>query len=154
MPFLNRFSDPLYSLLRLMAGLLFACHGAQKLFGALGGPQMLHIPLMLAAGIIEFFGGLLIALGVLTAYAAFIACGEMAVAYSWATRPMASGQFAITASPPSCIALFFFTSLPVATVPGAPAACSKANRSTVRVPQTNRMDTGGLRLTVPRQGGR
>ncbi|HEX4541778.1 MAG TPA: DoxX family protein [Candidatus Acidoferrum sp.] len=81
MPTLNRYSDHLYSLMRLMAGLLFACHGAQKLFGALGGPQMLHVPLMLAAGIIEFFGGLLIALGVFTSIAALIASGEMAVAY-------------------------------------------------------------------------
>jgi putative oxidoreductase len=81
MTFLSRFSDTLYSLMRLMAGFLFACHGAQKLFGVLGSPAMRHIPLMLAAGIIEFFGGLLIALGVFTTIAAFIASGEMATAY-------------------------------------------------------------------------
>jgi putative oxidoreductase len=87
MPTLNRYSDHLYSLMRLMAGLLFACHGAQKLFGALGGPQMLHVPLMLAAGIIEFFAGLLIALGVFTSIAALIASGEMAVAYFLSHAP-------------------------------------------------------------------
>jgi putative oxidoreductase len=81
MQFLNRFSDHLYSLMRLMAGFLFACHGAQKLFGVLGGPVMRHVSLMLVAGIIEFFGGLLIALGVFTVFAAFIASGEMATAY-------------------------------------------------------------------------
>ena len=81
MTFLKRYSDHLYSLMRVIAGFLFACHGAQKLFGVLGGPEMRHIPLMLAAGIIEFFGGLLIALGVFTAIAAFIASGEMATAY-------------------------------------------------------------------------
>jgi len=81
MQFLKRFSDQLYSLMRLVAGLLFACHGAQKLFGVLGSPQLVHIPLMLVAGIIEFFGGLLIALGAFTAIAAFIASGEMATAY-------------------------------------------------------------------------
>lgn len=79
--FLKRFSDQLYSLMRLFAGFLFACHGAQKLFGVLGSPQMVHVPLMLAAGIIEFFGGVLIALGVFTAIAALVASGEMAVAY-------------------------------------------------------------------------
>jgi putative oxidoreductase len=84
---LNRYSDHLYSLMRLMAGLLFACHGAQKLFGALGGPQMLHVPLMLAAGMIEFFGGLLIAVGVFTSIAALIASGEMAVAYFMGHAP-------------------------------------------------------------------
>src|SRR5207248_2265878 len=81
MTFLKRYSDHLYSLMRVIPGFLFACHGAQKLFGVLGGPEMRHIPLMLAAGIIEFFGGLLIALGVFTAIAAFIASGEMATAY-------------------------------------------------------------------------
>src|SRR6266566_10028248 len=81
MPFLNLFSDLLYSLMRLIAGFLYACHGAQKLFGVLGGPAMRQVPLMLAAGIIEFFGGLLIALGVFTAIAAIIASGEMAAAY-------------------------------------------------------------------------
>lgn len=81
MQFLKRFSDQLYSLMRLIAGFLFACHGAQKLFGVLGGTQMVRVPLMLAAGIIEFFGGLLIALGVFTTIAAFAASGEMAAAY-------------------------------------------------------------------------
>jgi len=87
MPFLNLFSDLLYSLMRLIAGLLFACHGAQKLFGVLGGPQMLHNPMMLAAGIIEFIGGVLIALGVFTTFAAFIASGEMAFAYFMGHAP-------------------------------------------------------------------
>jgi len=87
MPFLNLFSDLLYSLMRLIAGLLFACHGAQKLFGVLGGPQMLHNPMMLAAGIIEFVGGVLIALGVFTTFAAFIASGEMAFAYFMGHAP-------------------------------------------------------------------
>ena len=81
MQFLKRFSDQLYSLMRLAAGFLFACHGAQKLFGVLGSPRMVHVPLMLEAGIIEFFGGVLIALGAFTAIAAFVASGEMATAY-------------------------------------------------------------------------
>jgi len=87
MPFLNLFSDLLYSLMRLIAGFLFACHGAQKLFGVLGGPQMIHNPMMLAAGIIEFVGGVLIALGVFTTFAAFIASGEMAFAYFMGHAP-------------------------------------------------------------------
>ena len=33
---LQRYSTVAYSLMRIVAGLLFACHGAQKLFGALG----------------------------------------------------------------------------------------------------------------------
>ena len=52
-----------------------------KLFGAFGGHPMLHNPLMLTAGILEFEGGLLIALGFWTRPVAFVLCGEMAVAY-------------------------------------------------------------------------
>ncbi|PYQ54241.1 MAG: DoxX family protein [Acidobacteria bacterium] len=78
---LGRYAEILFALLRLVAGALFACHGAQKLFGVLGGQKMTGVPLMLVAGIIEFAGGLLIALGLLTAWAAFIASGEMAAAY-------------------------------------------------------------------------
>src|SRR5437870_2136727 len=102
MPFLNLFSDLLYSLMRLIAGFLFACHGAQKLFGVLGGPQMLHNPMMLAAGIIEFIGGVLIALGVFTTFAAFIASGEMAFAYFMGHAPHRfSRRRRLEPSPPS-----------------------------------------------------
>ena len=78
---LGRHAERVYTLLRIVAGILFACHGAQKLFGALAGTAMTSNPMMLAAGIIEFGGGLLIAIGLLTSWAAFLASGEMAVAY-------------------------------------------------------------------------
>jgi putative oxidoreductase len=77
---LGRYSNFFYALMRIVTGALFACHGAQKLFGVLGKPKQ-EAPLMLAAGVIEFGGGILIAIGFLTGVAAFIACGEMAVAY-------------------------------------------------------------------------
>ena len=77
----GNFSDLIYAVLRLVTGLLFACHGAQKLFGVLGGESQLTNPMMLTAGVIEFAAGLLVALGLWASYAAFIASGEMAVAY-------------------------------------------------------------------------
>ena len=80
-PILGKIETPIYASMRFVVGGLFACHGAQKLFGAFSGQVMVHNPLMLAAGIIEFGGGLLIAIGLLTSVAAFIAGGEMAVAY-------------------------------------------------------------------------
>jgi len=83
----GRYSEILYSLMRFVLGLLFACHGAQKLFGVLGGKVMTGNPLMLTAGIIEFVGGLLIAVGLFTRVAAFLASGEMAVAYFKAHAP-------------------------------------------------------------------
>ena len=78
---LGRHAERLYALLRIVAGLLFACHGAQKLFGALGGTAMTSNPMMLVAGIIEFGGGLLIAAGLFASWAALLASGQMAVAY-------------------------------------------------------------------------
>ena len=82
----GKYAPYLYVILRVVAGLLFACHGAQKLFGVFGGVGQAGatVPLwslMGLAGVIEFGGGLLITLGILTSYAAFIASGEMAFAY-------------------------------------------------------------------------
>lgn len=67
--------------MRVVVGLLFACHGAQKLFGVLGGQSELNDPEGLAAGVIEFVGGVFVAVGLFTRVAAFIASGEMAIAY-------------------------------------------------------------------------
>ena len=76
---LGKYSNLFYALLRIVAGVLFACHGAQKLFGVLGGQK--QEGLLQVAGVIEFVGGILIAVGLFASFAALIACGEMAVAY-------------------------------------------------------------------------
>src|SRR5688572_16999397 len=78
---LGRYAEPLYALMRLILGLLFACHGSSKLFGFPGGEVMTSNPLMLVGGIIELVAGLMIALGLQAGFAAFIASGEMAYAY-------------------------------------------------------------------------
>jgi putative oxidoreductase len=77
---LNRFADPVYCIVRLVIGLAYACHGGQKLFGYPGGGHGVD-GLAFIAGIIELVCGLLVALGFLTRVAAFLASGEMAVAY-------------------------------------------------------------------------
>ncbi len=79
--FLQKYEPQVYALLRIVAGFLFLWHGSQKLFGfpAVGVSIPLHI--VVIAGTIEFFGGLLILLGFLTRWAAFIASGQMAYAY-------------------------------------------------------------------------
>jgi putative oxidoreductase len=74
-------ADRIYAIFRIVIGFLFACHGAQKLFGAFGGQQVQLASLMGLAGIIEFFGGLLVMIGLFTSWAAFLASGMMAVAY-------------------------------------------------------------------------
>jgi putative oxidoreductase len=76
-----------YALLRLIIGILFACHGAQKLFGAFGGPGARGDATMLVAGVVELAAGVLVALGLFTRIAAFLASGEMAVAYFTAHAP-------------------------------------------------------------------
>jgi putative oxidoreductase len=81
MKWLGRLSDAAYLLLRIVAGLLFAQHGVQKLFGLLGGNAVPPLSLLGAAGVIELVGGALIALGAWTGPLAFLASGEMAVAY-------------------------------------------------------------------------
>lgn len=77
---LSRFADPVYCVVRLIVGLAYACHGGQKLFGYPGGGHGMS-GLAFIAGIIELVCGLLIAFGLFTRVAAFLASGEMAVAY-------------------------------------------------------------------------
>ena len=84
---LGRYSAHLYALLRIVAGLMFALHGTQKLFGWPGGKAAATAPLMMFAGAIELGGGLLIAIGLLTSFAAFLSSGTMAVAYFWRHAP-------------------------------------------------------------------
>ena len=70
------------SVLRLIAGLLFLEHGSTKLFGFPPDPHFAHLStLLLVQGVVELLGGALIALGLFTRIAAFIASGDMAVAY-------------------------------------------------------------------------
>jgi putative oxidoreductase len=57
------------------------------LFGVLGGESQVSNPMLLAAGIIEFVGGGLVAIGLWAGYAAFIASGLMAVAYFMVHAP-------------------------------------------------------------------
>ena len=81
---LKRFSDPVYCIMRLVIGLLFFCHGAQKILGWFPNPKQPAGPLDtmgLLSGWIELVGGILIALGLLTRLAALISSGEMAVAF-------------------------------------------------------------------------
>jgi putative oxidoreductase len=70
--------------LRIVAAFMFIAHGAQKLFGFLAPPGMPSPPMfgqMWIGGVLEFFGGLLLLLGLFTRPVAFILSGMMAVAY-------------------------------------------------------------------------
>src|SRR5471032_1501653 len=71
---------------RIIVGLAFASHGAQKLFGMFGGVdgKGMAVPLMSLFGlaaVLELVGGVLVAIGLFTRPVAFLLSGEMAVAY-------------------------------------------------------------------------
>jgi putative oxidoreductase len=78
---LDRVQEPAYAAMRIIVGLLFLMNGAQKLFGSFGGKAVEIASMPGAAGVIEFFGGLFVMVGLFTGIAAFIASGEMAFAY-------------------------------------------------------------------------
>ena len=91
----ERWTGLFLSILRVVAALILMQHGSQKLFhyppSGAPGPVM---PLVLMsqtglAGVLEFFGGLFILLGLFTRPIAFVLAGEMAVAYFQVHAPRA-----------------------------------------------------------------
>lgn len=103
-------SPQLRSILRIVTGLLFMLHGTQKVlaFPDPSGAMPNLPPLIKAAGIIELVCGALIAVGLLTSIAAFVASGEMAVAYFKAHAP---GGFWPTMNQGETAVLFCFVFL-------------------------------------------
>ncbi|UVK36175.1 DoxX family protein [Mesorhizobium sp. AR10] len=85
---LARFQPQALAALRIMTALQFLEHGTQKLFNF---PVSDHAgaltALSLTAGILEFVGGILLALGLFTRPVAFLLAGEMAIAYFMAHAP-------------------------------------------------------------------
>jgi putative oxidoreductase len=81
-PFLSGYSSQSYALMRIVAGFLFLWHGSQKLLGFPPGmPDGVPAFITWVAGPIELVGGVLIAIGLFTREAAFLASGLMAAAY-------------------------------------------------------------------------
>jgi len=71
-----------FVVLRIISGLLFAIHGAQKILGVLTERPPPEVGSQIwIGGVIELVGGILIALGLLTRPVAILASGTMAVAY-------------------------------------------------------------------------
>ena len=89
---LNVHSPNIISVFRVVVALLFTLHGSMLLFG---WPLDMKIPVGTWpgwwAGLIEFVTGLLVLVGLFTRPAAFIASGNMAVAYFWQHWPFNDG---------------------------------------------------------------
>src|SRR5262245_55844301 len=81
--FMKPFEGQTYALMRIVIGFLFLWHGSQKLFGFPPLPEGVEIPAFITyiAGPVEFFGGLLVMIGLFTRWAAFVCSGQMAAAY-------------------------------------------------------------------------
>jgi putative oxidoreductase len=88
--FLGRYTGIAYSAMRMVFAFLYLSHGLKWLFGAFGGRPVPLTPLLLTAGLIETIGGTLLLIGLFTSWAAFVASGEMAVAYYIAHIPRGS----------------------------------------------------------------
>lgn len=93
--FYLRWAPLFLSIMRIMSSLLFIAHGTQKLFNfparptpeGVTAPAIELFSLIGAAGMLEFFGGLLLLIGFATRPVAFILSGMMAVAYFIAHHP-------------------------------------------------------------------
>ena len=86
----DRGRDHAIAVFRIVVGVLFMCHGAQKLFGVLGAPKgAVSITSWPSgpAGLIELVGGALITIGLGTRIAALVASGAMAYAYFVVHQP-------------------------------------------------------------------
>jgi putative oxidoreductase len=131
--FLSRYTPQLHSVLRFMSGLLFMQHGLQKFFhfppvppamAAMmpkSGPQL---DFLLAGGAIELVGGFLIAVGFYSRWAAFIAAGEMAVAY-WLVHFGMSHSFYPATNGGDLAVLFCFVFLYLAGAGPGPIALNQ-----------------------------
>jgi putative oxidoreductase len=89
-PFFVRWSPRLLSVLRIAAAALFMAHGSQKLFGVPSAEPRDPVALvsqMGLAGVLEFFGGLLILLGLFTRPVALVLAALMVAAYLIAHAP-------------------------------------------------------------------
>lgn len=80
--FMAPFSNQLYAVLRIVVGFTFLWHGVQQLFEFPGGgPEGIPDFVVYVGGPIELIGGILVMIGLMTRWAAFLCSGMMAAAY-------------------------------------------------------------------------
>lgn len=91
----HRLTGPVWSLFRLVTGLLFTLHGASTVLGLFGGSRGSGEPVPVGqwpgwwAGLIQLVCGILVMAGLFTRPAALLASGSMAYAYFTVHQPQA-----------------------------------------------------------------
>lgn len=127
MGFLDRFSGPLLSVLRIVSALIFMAHGTAKLFNFPPTEMFAQAPepmtLMWFAGVLELVGGALLALGLFTRPVAFILSGQMAIAY-WTVH--ASQSLYPIQNQGDAAILYCFVFLYIAAAGGGPWSLDRA----------------------------
>jgi putative oxidoreductase len=116
LPWLSRWQPQLHAILRIVVGLLFLEHALIKLAGFPpdGKPGLQHVGSFLwVAGIIELVTSVLVTLGLFTRLAAFVAAGEMAVAY-WMVHAKTSFYPAVNMGEAAILYCFVFLYLAAA----------------------------------------
>jgi len=78
---LGPYQERIYAVMRFVVGFLLAFHGFQKVFGAFGREASPLVSQAGLGGVIELFGGILVAIGLFGSWVAFLCSGTMAVAY-------------------------------------------------------------------------
>lgn len=81
MKFLDKYKEHTFAAFRIVMGFLFLFHGSQKLFSFPIEFAYPLNPMLIAAGVIELVGGVLVLLGFFSRSAAFLCSGTMAAAY-------------------------------------------------------------------------
>ena len=106
--YLGKFDGYVYAGMRIVLGFLYWSHGPAWLFGWFNGPGPVESNTrFFAAGVIETVCGTLIGIGLLAPWAAFIASGEMAVAYFTSHLPRGQGWMPIMNGSEITVALCF-----------------------------------------------
>lgn len=132
------FSSPALSIFRIVFGLLFTLHGTMKVFGwPLGDAVPVGAWPIWWAGLIELVAGLLITVGLFTRIAAFIASGQMAVAYFWQHSGLFGGEpasFWPSANGGEMAILYCFAFLLIAATGAGAWSVDERRRGTVSAP--------------------
>ncbi|MER7664881.1 MULTISPECIES: DoxX family protein [unclassified Streptomyces] len=119
---LNQYQPYALGLFRIVVGLLFACHGANTLFGVITDGETIAAGTWPKgpAAVIELVGGTLVLLGIGTRSAAFLCSGAMAYAYFSVHQP--EGLFPLENNGGEPVLFCWAFLLLIFTGPGALAA--------------------------------